>query len=50
MKGFLAAVGVLLVIVAVILSVIGYRHFVVLGIPMGATVIFGLGYVLYRSR
>lgn len=50
MKEFLVAVGALLVIAAIILSVIGYSHIVILGVPMGISFLFGIGYVLYRNR
>lgn len=50
MKKLLAALGSLLVIAAIILSVIGYWHIVILGVPMGISFLFGIGYVLSRTR
>ena len=43
-------VGTLMVSAAIVLSIAGYRHIVVLGVPIAISALFGIGYVLYRSR
>jgi hypothetical protein len=43
LKVVFATLGTLLVIAAIILSVIGYRHIVIFGVPMGMSFLFGIG-------
>jgi hypothetical protein len=50
MKEFFAAVGALLVTAAIIFSIIGYRHIVILGVPIALSGLFWIGYVLSRRR
>jgi hypothetical protein len=50
MKGFLAAVGVMMAIAAIILSIAGWHHIVILGTPFGISILFWIGYRLYQTR
>ena len=50
MKGFLAGLGFLVAIAAIILSIAGWRHIVILGLPVGISAVFWIGYILYKQR
>jgi len=50
MKGFLASVGILMAIAAIILSIAGWNRIVILGTPFGISILFWIGYRLYKIR
>ena len=50
MKEFLAAVGILMAITAFILSIAGWHRVVIFGSPFGISLLFWIGYRLYKIR
>jgi hypothetical protein len=49
MKKFLVGLGFLLAMAAFILSIAGWKHIVILGSPFGISILFWLGYRLYKT-
>lgn len=50
MKEFLSGLGVLLAIAAFILSIAGWHRIVILGSSFGISILFWIGYCLYKIR
>lgn len=50
MKKFLSGLGFIVAIAAIILSLAGWRHIVILGLPVGISAVFWIGYLLSKNR
>lgn len=50
MKEFFAAFGFLMAVAAIILSIAGWNRIVILGTPFGISILFWIGYRLYKIR
>lgn len=50
MKEFLVALGALMAVAAFILSIAGWHRIVIFGAPFGISILFWIGYRLYKIR